>query len=289
MSIKSQYDFPLKIGKGVTSPSFSDHILENGKEIDLTGATVKFQLRDTSKNTLKIDTAGTVENQTTDKGGVRYDWTSTDLDTPGEYSAWWHVTLASSKILKTDPIILIVDDHLSSGLGVTTGEIYQRIKGHIPNTINALSRDPRYGDIKIQQKIDLSKFRLFSTSVSAQYEATTYNPLVLDFLAKKSTIEIIPSAVDFWMDSPQVVNTTGTDEVVSYPDRIDALWRIYERLSIEVEKLEAEVLSDIPTTIRRGIPAATDTRSEDMITSDPQDWGRQFADPLNRSRLPWDS
>ncbi len=286
MSAKTQIYNPLRFGKDDTSPSIADVITIDDEETDLTGSTVTFQMRPLANSNLKINSAAVLENQLTNKGGVRYDPVTNDFDTAGEFFGRWRIVLPSSKI-QTTPEFLIVVDEFSDGVGVLTGDIYQRVRGHLPNSLAALSKDPRFGDIRIQQKIDLVKYRLFATSVSPALEATSYNPMVLDFLAKKSTIEIIPAAVDFWTDNPQTLNTTGTDEVISYPDRIAALWKVYERIAAEIEKLEADVLADLVTTTRKRVPAAVDTRAEDMVTNDPIDMGRAFADPHIINSLPW--
>lgn len=286
MSNKTQHDRALHINKGVTAPSLTDVITLNGSEFDLSGSTAKFRMRPALVQTLKVDAVATPLNQTTNKGGIQYDWISADLDTEGIYYFWWRVTLPNTSIIETPERQLVVDGH-TPGQGVTVGEVFNRVRGHIPNSMTALSQDGRYGDIRIQQKIDVVKWKLFHTAIDPVFEATSYNPLVLDYLGKRATLEIIPAAVDYWTDNPETVTSTGTDEIVSYPDRIDALWKIYDRLTIEVDKLEPEVIPYIPLSVTRRARAAVDTRKEDMVTSDPENWGKAFGDPWSVNPIPW--
>jgi hypothetical protein len=58
--------------------------------VDLTAATVNFKMRPLNSSTLKVNRAAVVV--TPAAGTVRYDWDPTDVDTEGEYLAWWEVT-----------------------------------------------------------------------------------------------------------------------------------------------------------------------------------------------------
>jgi len=78
-------------------PSILDTITVGDVPVDLTGATVKFNMRPADSATPKISHAGSVRQTGTDpnfvnKGGVQYDWLVGDLNTPDNYRAWWEVT-----------------------------------------------------------------------------------------------------------------------------------------------------------------------------------------------------
>lgn len=79
----------------------TDTIKIDGVAFDLTGSTVKLKMRLATGTNLKVDTAATIVNPPGVDGKIRYDWAAIDVDTAGEYAAWWEVTLASGKTQDT--------------------------------------------------------------------------------------------------------------------------------------------------------------------------------------------
>src|SRR5262245_48778704 len=100
--------------------------------------------------------------------------------------------------------------------------VAQRVRGYIPDTYMALASASYYGEDGIQRHIDSAKFRLFGTAVEQSLEDTTYNDFVWDFVAKVSTLRIIPSGADYWAD--QFTSESTPQQSINYPDRIDSLW-----------------------------------------------------------------
>lgn len=99
----------VRIFKDTLSPSLSDTIEVNGSAYDLTGCTVVFRMRAVGSSTLKVDTAATVV--TAASGTVRYDWASQDVDTAGDYLAWWRVTLPSTRVQESAEFAVEILDH----------------------------------------------------------------------------------------------------------------------------------------------------------------------------------
>lgn len=64
--------------------------------INLTGVTVKFQLRDRDTMTIVVDAAATIESPATD-GKVRYAWGTSDLSNEGSYDAFWELTFSGDR------------------------------------------------------------------------------------------------------------------------------------------------------------------------------------------------
>ena len=81
-------DFTLKAHD--EKPSIQATLASGGVAVNLTGATVKFILADKATGTVKVNAAAVIADAAT--GVVRYDWLSTDTDTPASYQAEWQVT-----------------------------------------------------------------------------------------------------------------------------------------------------------------------------------------------------
>ena len=101
---------------GNLNPSITQTILnEDGTPHDLTGQTVRFRMRAIGAATMKVDQPATIVNPPGADGKVRYDWTGTDLDTAGEYLAWWQVTTTvGGKTQDVGEAIILVDEHGAS-------------------------------------------------------------------------------------------------------------------------------------------------------------------------------
>jgi hypothetical protein len=98
------------------SPSLFDTIKVDGAPFDLTGSSAKLQMRlEAAKaaDPLKADTVATIV--TPAAGIVRYDWSVGDVDTAGDYVAWWRVTLPSAKTQDTAEFRVQILEH---GAGV---------------------------------------------------------------------------------------------------------------------------------------------------------------------------
>lgn len=94
---------------GNRSPSITDTITIDGTPVDLTGSSVKFQMRAVGSTTLKVDAAATIV--TPAAGTVRYDPAANDVNTAGFYTGWWHVTLPGGTLQDTPEFLVEIRDH----------------------------------------------------------------------------------------------------------------------------------------------------------------------------------
>lgn len=264
----------LRYPVGVTSPSLVDHIEIDGKRVDLTGVLqAKFRMREVTSAITKIDANGIPHaDQNLHKGEIRYDWAAGDLTPAGEYAFWWFLELADGRVLETLEQRIYVDEH-SPGVGVTFGVIADRARAHLPITFDALSRDSKFGDRRIQDTVEAVKSRVFSTTVVATAEISLHR-LVREYLAKLVALALIPPGMDYWQRQHSQIST-GRDpvEIETFPDAIKTLGEIQDRLLAETRMDEKIVLPLIDSPL---LPSSVDGPAIDefnyaRVTADPRD------------------
>ena len=67
--------------------------------LDLTGATVRFQMRRPDDRKFTINAAAEITDA--EAGKVRYRWATNDLSYPGDYSVQWEVTYPDARVQTT--------------------------------------------------------------------------------------------------------------------------------------------------------------------------------------------
>jgi hypothetical protein len=70
-------------------PSISDQLTIEGDPVDLAAADVQFKMRQVGGTAIKVDQPVTTKDA---QGNWRYDWTTGDLDTAGQWLTWLEVT-----------------------------------------------------------------------------------------------------------------------------------------------------------------------------------------------------
>lgn len=87
-------DFLIK--KDDTYPPITAILQRDGSAIDLSGATVQFQMALQGESALTVDAAATVTDA--ENGEVEYSWDAADTDVVGIYEAEFVITYASGRI-----------------------------------------------------------------------------------------------------------------------------------------------------------------------------------------------
>ena len=91
----------LEFVQGDTAPAITATIALKSdlSPVDLSGASVRFQMRKPDDRRFTVNAAATVTNASA--GAVRYAWATNDLTVPGEYVVQWEVTYADLRIQTT--------------------------------------------------------------------------------------------------------------------------------------------------------------------------------------------
>ncbi len=91
----------LTFTQGDTAPAITGAITHqnDNSALDLTGASVKFQMRKADDRRFTVNATASVINAST--GSVGYDWAPNDLATPGDYLVQWEITFSGGRIQTT--------------------------------------------------------------------------------------------------------------------------------------------------------------------------------------------
>jgi len=98
----------LNFVQGDTAPDIQAIIHEEDDPpsiIDLTGATVRFQMKIPDGKRYQVNGAATILNPVA--GSVSYSWGPNDLSVPGTYNVQWEVTYPGGRIQTTSPEVQV--------------------------------------------------------------------------------------------------------------------------------------------------------------------------------------
>lgn len=98
----------LTFVQGDTAPDISAIIHEEdapSSVVDLTNATVRFQMRRQDDHRYTVNASATVVDA--QAGTVRYSWGANDLAVPGTYVVQWEVTYLGGRVQTTSPEVTI--------------------------------------------------------------------------------------------------------------------------------------------------------------------------------------
>lgn len=274
-------DEPIIIYLNNTAQPLSDQIKIGNRALSIPiGASVFFKMREADNETIVVDSEAEVIDAA--KGKVNYEWGETDLDTAGEYFGWWEIAGGDS-LVESEEFLIIIAKH-APGFRTTVGPIYQAAKAIMPITWNRLEDSYSYGDKQLQNKIDVAKFSLYGTemSVADEYDMDIR---VVDYLAKVAVVSVIPAGKDYWASTSSSKVTTGTDEQVTYPDRINMLDELHQQLTQEIAAYRDEIsaIIDLPSVrSNNSIPQVSNGTDVGFITPNPNTNFRDYGFAVNR-------
>lgn len=128
------------------------------------------------------------------------------------------------------------------------GGITDVVRRYVPASYRALvgTTNTYYQSSDLQALADFVQFRIYSTVAGATLEASVYDLEQMELLGMLTTLQFIPAAVDYWGDSLESESTTGTHEVVTYFDRRQGLWKLFDKLTADA----ADLAQDLGVSIK---------------------------------------
>ena len=153
--------------------------------------------------------------------------------------------------------------------------ISEKAASNMPETWAQLRKSAVFGSAFIASKEQYVKFRLFGTVANPQDENSFYNPVVQEYAGKIFALAMIGPGIDYWGNQTISVSLKGTDETVSYADRVKMLIELQKRLAAEASELLPLVEHAINLVPFTKAFAKVSPPGEDM-TPDPQKFGKEF-------------
>jgi hypothetical protein len=225
-----------------TAPAIRRRLSIQGEgDLDITvGPTFRLRVRPLWSSTLSFEavmSADVILDELT------YQPQAGDFDAEGVYRGWIFVDYGAGLVQQTDEFQINVFAH-APGEGTRIGAVYRKCRALEPVVWDALRGYQDYGDVELQQAIDLAKLRVVGSAVSVDDESSL-DPRVVDYVAKKTLVDtVLHSAISFW--SNQVIQQTArgnSEEVVTYPDRIrtaeNAIVRYRGDLALQAGEVES--------------------------------------------------
>lgn len=236
-SVKNPIIWPLGVAY-----RFTDLITKNNNQtVNIESA--KFYMRAFSSREPYIDgiTAEVLKNQ---GENIAVDLSAEQLSVEGEFFAWWAFKESGNEF-QTPEFPIIVSDH-GPGTGVQTGAIVDGVSDHMPITAEALKQSPAFGERRVQKIAELIQLRVLKEKVSPDEEIIAYELPLLDYFSKRVALELCTPGIDYWARQYKTATVTSPNEMKSYPDMIQALEKLRDRLVIELEENWRELSYFIP-------------------------------------------
>lgn len=170
------------------------------------------------------------------------------------------------------------------------GSITDVVRRYVPGSYRAMVgvSNSYYGIEDLQALAAFVQQRLFATVADPSQEQNVYGIEKTELLGMLTTLQFIPAAVDYWGDQLASETTTGTNESVSYFDRRDQLWKLFDRIQADAAQLAIDI--GVPLTVAKAVvPKVSygDGGRDILVTPDPASFPRQHRRSLVRDFIPW--
>lgn len=213
--------------------------------------------------------AGTISSGTAvaQIGGVRFDWVSGNVDTAGDFNAWWRVTLPSAKTQDTPEFAVIFTEHVPSQRGLCSLEEIQSYvpgyRAHSDRDTDAILRE-LIASVSTEMQNEMGRevlpvvadpsAKVFDLSA---WEASQRKMWVGD-LKNTTTLAVVITQ----QDGTAVATLAMTDDAIVALPRNRQEWQPYNHLSFP------SVLADAPALAEGYIVTVTGNWGFQSIPSD---------------------
>jgi hypothetical protein len=155
------------------------------------------------------------------------------------------------------------------------GAITDVVRRYVPGSYRAMVTvtNSYYGISDLQALASFVQQRIFATVANEPDEASVYGVEKTELLGMLTTLQFIPAAVDYWGDQLASETTTGTSESVSYFDRRDQLWKLFDHLQKDAQQLAIDI--GVPVNSAKAIVpkvSYADGGRNILTTPDPATW-----------------
>lgn len=194
-----------------------------------------------------------------------------EVDMAGRYVYEWLTTGGSSRTGGEFDVMgsLLVEP--------TSGIVARAVAAIIPMTWDNLMKSPIYGPSQLAFRINATKYRVLGSALAGGDESG-FTPLTIDYVSKCVVLDLIPTAIEFWMRQKIAISTTGTNETTSFTDPIPALRDLEKRLMHDVAQLSTNPDIISLNTVRMEAPGLSDNADGTFSTENPYDFPRPFQD-----------
>lgn len=203
--------------------------------------------------------------------------------TVGEWAVSWDVDEAGRWVfewLTSDPSIREGGEFDVKGSLISSpivGIVGRAVASIMPLTWDNLKESPIYGEAQLSRRIQMVKHRILGSTL-ADSDESEYSLLLVDYISKCIALDLIPTAIEFWMRQKVTITTTGTSETTAFTDPIPALKDLAKKLTIDVAQMAGNPEIIALTTVRSEAPSISGNDDDTFLTENPFDFPPGFVD-----------
>ena len=193
-------------------------------------------------------------------------WTATwDVDQAGRWVFEW---LTSGPSIRDGGEFDVKGSLIASPI---YGLVGRSVASILPLTWDNLKNSPIYGEAQLARRIEATKHRLLGVAM-AESDESGWSVLLVDYISKCCALDLIPTAIEFWMRQKIQISTTGTGETTAFTDPIPALKELQKKLMVDVAAMSGDPSIVILSTQRGEAPSLSGNDDDTFITENPFDF-----------------